>query len=439
MATDHAEFELGETTLQCGVTLARCTARLPDVRLAERERRQRDRHAHLLHGHARAQRGVPAKGAGPRPLPLVHRLDQPVRQRPLVVAEQHRAALRRTAVSTPSPCSTTSPASTGSSPRRRASSASLSCWGGPWPGASRTSGGAQYPEMVDAILPFCASARTSPHNQVFLEGVKAALTADAAYAGGDYAAPPEAGLRAFGRVYAGWAYSQTFYRERLHRELGFETWEELLLAWERDHLEWDANDLLAKLRTWQSGRHQRQRALPGAFRDARSAPSAPGRSSSPAPRTSTSRPRTTPSRPGTCRTPSSGPTPRPGAIARRPRVARTATSCASSTDAYRSCWWAETGRKLIFVNDPSALVQYLGVETTGTVSAPSLLRSDYGSPSLGARPALPPGSEESPRHRTPAPRTTRRTLPSPQSRAPRDRRVVLPQPSRWRTAHGQRR
>ncbi len=112
---------------------------------------------------------------------------------------------------------------------------------------------AQHPDMVDAILPFCASARTSAHNRVFLEGVKAALMADAAFAGGDYTAPPEAGLRAFARVYAGWAYSQAFYRERLHRELGFETWEELLRDWERDHLDWDANDLLAKLLTWQRG------------------------------------------------------------------------------------------------------------------------------------------------------------------------------------------
>ena len=113
--------------------------------------------------------------------------------------------------------------------------------------------GAQHPDMVDAILPFCASARTSPHNQVFLEGVKAALLADSAFADGDYTAPPEAGLKAFGRVYAGWAYSQTFYRERLHRELGFEIWPELLADWENDHLAWDANDLLAKLRTWQLG------------------------------------------------------------------------------------------------------------------------------------------------------------------------------------------
>ena len=113
--------------------------------------------------------------------------------------------------------------------------------------------GAQYPDMVDAILPFCASARTSPHNRVFLEGVKAALLADSTFAGGDYTALPEAGLRAFARVYAGWAYSQAFYRERLHCQLGFESWEDLLLDWENDHRAWDANDLLAKLRTWQLG------------------------------------------------------------------------------------------------------------------------------------------------------------------------------------------
>lgn len=113
---------------------------------------------------------------------------------------------------------------------------------------------AQYPEMVDAILPFCGSARTSPHNIVFLEGVKAALCADQAWAGGAYTAPPERGLRAFARVYAGWAYSQTFYRERLHTRLGHETHEDLLLDWEEDHLaNWDANDLLAMLATWQAG------------------------------------------------------------------------------------------------------------------------------------------------------------------------------------------
>ena len=109
----------------------------------------------------------------------------------------------------------------------------------------------QYPDMVAAILPFCASARTSPHNWVFLEGVKAALQADGAFAGGRYTAPPVAGLKAFARVYAGWAYSQTFYRDGLYRQLGFDSPEALLADWEQDHLRWDANDLLAKLRAWQ--------------------------------------------------------------------------------------------------------------------------------------------------------------------------------------------
>ena len=113
---------------------------------------------------------------------------------------------------------------------------------------------AQYPDMVSAILPFCASAKTSPHNFVFLEGVKAALCADGSWNGGHYTTQPVAGLGAFGRVYAGWAFSQTFFREGLYRKLGFETVEDLLKDWEVDHATgWDANNLLAKLATWQAG------------------------------------------------------------------------------------------------------------------------------------------------------------------------------------------
>ena len=112
---------------------------------------------------------------------------------------------------------------------------------------------AQYPDMVKAILPFCASAKTAEHNIVFLEGVKAALQADAVYNDGDYRSPPIKGLKAFGRVYAGWAFSQTFFREQIYKLKGFDSAEALLLDWEQDHLDWDANDLLSKLWTWQQG------------------------------------------------------------------------------------------------------------------------------------------------------------------------------------------
>ena len=128
--------------------------------------------------------------------------------------------------------------------------------------------GAQYPDFVRSILPFMASAKTSIHNIVFLEGVKAALTADATFADGRYTTPPKKGLMAFGRVYAGWAFSQTFYREELFRQLGFASAEELLKDWEQDHLNWDANDLLCKLDTWQQGDVSAQPAYNGDFRAA---------------------------------------------------------------------------------------------------------------------------------------------------------------------------
>jgi len=111
----------------------------------------------------------------------------------------------------------------------------------------------QFPDIVNAILPFCSSAKTSSHNFVFLEGVKAALCADQNWNEGNYLSPPVKGLKAFARTYAGWAFSQTFYREALYKQLGFKTIEDLLLDWENDHIQnWDANDLLAKLATWQA-------------------------------------------------------------------------------------------------------------------------------------------------------------------------------------------
>ena len=111
----------------------------------------------------------------------------------------------------------------------------------------------QYPDFVDAILPFCASAKTSTHNYVFLEGVRAALCADQNWNNGDYDSPPVDGLKAFARVYAGWAFSQTFYRDSLFQEIGYETIEDLLIDWENEHVEnWNANNLLAKLATWQA-------------------------------------------------------------------------------------------------------------------------------------------------------------------------------------------
>jgi homoserine O-acetyltransferase/O-succinyltransferase len=114
--------------------------------------------------------------------------------------------------------------------------------------------GAMYPEMVDRIACICGSARTSRHNFVFLEGPKAALCAAEDFRAGNYVTPPTKGLRAFARVWAGWAWSRAFFRERLDQSLtGLATPEAFIAAtMEAGVQSKDANDLLAMLATWQS-------------------------------------------------------------------------------------------------------------------------------------------------------------------------------------------
>lgn len=113
--------------------------------------------------------------------------------------------------------------------------------------------GALFPDMVERILPWCGSAKTSRHNFVFLEGVKAALTADDAWRGGWYDVPPAKGLRALARVYSGWVVSQAFYREECYLQLGAASIEDFLVMQEGRRLNSDANNLLAMLWSWQQG------------------------------------------------------------------------------------------------------------------------------------------------------------------------------------------
>jgi len=105
--------------------------------------------------------------------------------------------------------------------------------------------GALFGEAVERIVVNCGSAKTAPHNFVFLEGIRTTLQA---------AATPQQGLRAMGRIYAGWALSQTFYRREMWRGLGFTSLEDFLVrSWEANFLRRDMHDLLAQLWTWQHG------------------------------------------------------------------------------------------------------------------------------------------------------------------------------------------
>ena len=128
--------------------------------------------------------------------------------------------------------------------------------------------GVLYSDMIDCIIPFCGSAKTSIHNYVFLEGPKSALLADIEYKNGEYkdSLDVQKGLRAFGRVYAGWGMSQTFYRERVYEQLGYNCVEDFLVGfWEGYFLQKDPNNLLSMLWTWQNGDVSNNKVFNGDF------------------------------------------------------------------------------------------------------------------------------------------------------------------------------
>jgi homoserine O-acetyltransferase len=113
---------------------------------------------------------------------------------------------------------------------------------------------AQYPDHVEAIVPLCGSARTAHFNKVFLISLKRALELDPAFAGGFYAQPPLAGLKAFAAIYAGWGFSEPFFRNEEFRKMNATTSQEFVeYFWEPSFIHHDANNLLAMLWTWHNG------------------------------------------------------------------------------------------------------------------------------------------------------------------------------------------
>lgn len=114
---------------------------------------------------------------------------------------------------------------------------------------------ALYPDLVDRAVVVCGSARTAPHNKVFLSGLLRTLEAAPEYrGGGQFSAEPRRTLRAFAHIYAGWALSQDFYRAGLYRSvLGAADLDDYLDSWEDRYRSRRAANLYAQLVTWYHG------------------------------------------------------------------------------------------------------------------------------------------------------------------------------------------
>ena len=109
-----------------------------------------------------------------------------------------------------------------------------------------------HPDSMEAVVCYCSSAKEYPHGVVRLEGFKSAVMADGAFAGGNYSKPPVTGLKAGGRHWAAWGFSQEWYRRELYKQFGHKTIEEHLQKfWEPFFVAQDANNLLTQAVTWQ--------------------------------------------------------------------------------------------------------------------------------------------------------------------------------------------
>jgi homoserine O-acetyltransferase len=107
-----------------------------------------------------------------------------------------------------------------------------------------------HPDLVERIAPFTGTARTTPHNAVYLQSLRAALTADAAWMIGDYRDQPALGMKVLATVYAALGLSQGLYWQKLWRSMRFESVEGFAAGfWEKRHGRRDANNLLSMIRT----------------------------------------------------------------------------------------------------------------------------------------------------------------------------------------------
>ncbi|MFM7732247.1 MAG: alpha/beta fold hydrolase [Cyanobium sp.] len=102
-----------------------------------------------------------------------------------------------------------------------------------------------HPQAVERICCVCGTARTSPHNRLFLLSLRQALTADRHWTGSGFGAPPEQGLRTYALIYASWAASQPFFRS-----IAEPVEEHVQRHWLPHYRRHDPRDLIAMLDTW---------------------------------------------------------------------------------------------------------------------------------------------------------------------------------------------
>jgi homoserine O-acetyltransferase len=108
-----------------------------------------------------------------------------------------------------------------------------------------------YPDFMDRIVATSGTAKTHWHGIVRLEGQITAITTDPTFNGGNYTAQPDKGIEATSIVWAGWLFSQEWWRQELWKTKA-PTFPLVIERYRKLFSGLDANNLILQMRTWQS-------------------------------------------------------------------------------------------------------------------------------------------------------------------------------------------
>ncbi|MBW8873912.1 MAG: alpha/beta fold hydrolase [Acidobacteria bacterium] len=114
--------------------------------------------------------------------------------------------------------------------------------------------GVSYPDFSDRIVATSGTAKCWPHGVVRLEGQIASIALDPGFKGGDYTVQPKQGVELFGLVWAGWLFSQEWWRQELWKQITppGTTFESFVTDLRKNFIPGaDANDLILQARTWE--------------------------------------------------------------------------------------------------------------------------------------------------------------------------------------------
>ncbi len=110
--------------------------------------------------------------------------------------------------------------------------------------------GAVYPDTVKRICSICGSAKTAPHNLLYLNAYKTAMESTEGWNSGNWKTWSPKLIPVMSSIVTMMAWSQDWYREGLYRDSGADTPEEFVTSAAAFFEPWVPADLYAQTLTW---------------------------------------------------------------------------------------------------------------------------------------------------------------------------------------------